>query len=113
MDKMLVEQIECKVCEETVEVQTGGEQFNNKLCFDCEEKQLYQCVRTLELNKYDDDGFPEEEMMEVSVGTFWYVDEESEKNHVAGSDAFRLVNEEDEWIEIYHDTLEEFFAKIN
>lgn len=78
----------------------------------------YECIKPLELEKFDDNGESiEGEMMTIKVGTGWSVDENAEYNFVAGSDAYRLIQITDSnqgaWIEIYGDTLEEFFMKID
>jgi hypothetical protein len=73
----------------------------------------YICVRPLARPMYDDECFPvEDKEFVVQEGTEWKVDEEADYKYVAGSDAYRLVDEDGQWLEIYSDTLIEHFEEI-
>jgi hypothetical protein len=73
----------------------------------------YVCIRSLELDKFDEDLYPvENEELIIDAGSKWKIDEESVFLLVAGSDAYRLVDESGQWIEIYFDTLQEHFEDI-
>jgi hypothetical protein len=78
----------------------------------------FECIKSLELQKFDENGTSlDGETTIIEVGTGWYVDEDSQYYMVAGSDAYRLIqvtkDNHGQWMEIYGDTLEEHFMKID
>lgn len=78
----------------------------------------YECIKPLKLQKFDDNGASiDGEFSTIKVGTGWYVDEDCQYNMVASNDAYRLIqitnDNHGQWIEIYEDTLEEHFMKLD
>lgn len=73
----------------------------------------YKCIKPLLLDRYDGNGFLEEEnAMQIEVGEIFEVDEEDcDYLLIADKPALRLENAR-RWIEIYPDTLAEYFERI-
>lgn len=69
----------------------------------------FRCLKCFYVDKYDDDGFLEEEQgVEVVQGTIWEVDEDSFR--VAGGEV-RLTRNYS-WIEISRETFESYFMEV-
>lgn len=73
----------------------------------------YKCIKPLLLDRYDDNGFIEEDdAMLIEVGEVFDVDEEdSDYLVIASKPALRLENAR-YWMEIYPDTLAEHFEEV-
>jgi hypothetical protein len=73
----------------------------------------YKCTKPLLLDRYDDNGFLEEEdAMLIEVGEIYDIDDDTcDYLLVANKPALRLENER-HWIEIYPDTLAEHFKEV-
>ena len=73
----------------------------------------YKCIKPLFLDRYDDNGFLEEEdAMVIEVGEVYEVDDDTcDYLLIADKPALRLENER-HWIEIYPDTLAEHFEEV-
>ena len=73
----------------------------------------YKCIKPLLLDRYDDNGFLEEEdAMPREVGEVYDIDDDiCDYLLVANKPALRLENER-HWIEIYPDTLAEHFKEV-
>ena len=75
----------------------------------------YKCIKQLVLNMYDDDGASREEQMIVDVGDVYTVCEDFEQLYVAVKPAIHLELQDDFnhlWIEVYPETLAEYFEEI-
>ena len=72
----------------------------------------YKCIKPLLLDRYDDNGFLEEEnATQIEVGEVFEVDDESDYLLIAKKPALRLESTR-HWIEIYPDTLAEHFEEL-
>lgn len=68
----------------------------------------YRCIKELQLECYDDDGFIiENKMSIVSVGEIFEM-EDTQHRLVGGKDTVRLSNDR-QWMEILPETLSECF----
>lgn len=71
----------------------------------------YICIKTLQLECYDEDGFViENKYSEVGEGEIFQRSEEKFRC-VGGIDSIRLENDE-QWLEISAETLKEHFEEI-
>ncbi|MGJ0847438.1 hypothetical protein ACR77J_12175 [Tissierella praeacuta] len=69
----------------------------------------FRCLKCFNIDKYDDDGFLEEEQrVEVVQGTIWELDDDSFR--VAGGEV-RLIRN-NFWIEISKETFENYFMEV-
>lgn len=69
----------------------------------------FRCLQCFNVDKYDDDGFLEEEQgVEVVQGTIWELDEDSFR--VADGE-IRLTRNYS-WIEISRETFESYFMEV-
>lgn len=72
----------------------------------------YKCIKPLLLDRYDENGFLEEDnAMQIEVGEIFEADEDCDYLLIADKPALRLENAR-RWIEIYPDTLAEYFERI-
>lgn len=73
----------------------------------------YKCIKPLLLDRYDDDGFLEEEnAVQIEVGEVFEVDSDTcDYLLIADKPALRLESTR-HWIEIYPDTLAEHFEEV-
>ena len=79
--------------------------------------KTYRCKKQLMLDKYDDDGYLiEDEQCIIEVGEIYETCEDYDRLYIANSPAIHLVKVHKHimhWIEIYPETLEEYFEEIN
>ena len=73
----------------------------------------YKCIKPLLLDRYDDNGFFEEEnALQIEVGEVYEMDDDTcDYLLIASKPALRLKNAR-RWIEIYPDTLAEHFEEM-
>lgn len=82
---------------------------------------MYECIKELYLDKYDDDGFLEDGYMSVPVGSKWQMcDFDEFPLYIGGANSVHLERiwktkntKTHPWIEIDKDTLKEHFKKID
>lgn len=76
----------------------------------------YECIKPLELEHYDEDGYRTGDTMTIPINTGWEVDEDSYKM-ISGKESIRLIqitnDNHGRWIEIHEDTLSEHFMKLD
>ena len=76
--------------------------------------RTYICKETFQVDRYDDDGFWEQEEMTVHGGSMFQLDETSFRC-VGGNDTVRLIGitaDEGTWLEITEEHLAEFFEEV-
>ena len=78
----------------------------------------YRCIKCFELEVYDDNGFTDDGSIVIKAGDIYETcDEYNERLMIANHPAVHLVLISDKnihhWIEIYPDTLEEYFERVN
>lgn len=77
----------------------------------------YTCIKSFDIEIYDEHGASTESYKTIKVGSEWYVDEDIQYNMIAGAEAFHLVELTGDpntlsWIEVYEDTIQEYFEKL-
>ena len=77
----------------------------------------YRCIKSFDIEIYDEHGASTESYKTIKVGSEWYVDEDIQCNMIAGAEAFHLVELTGDsntlsWIEVYEDTIQEHFVKV-
>lgn len=70
----------------------------------------YKCIKTFDVEKYDEDGFSLNKPFIVKQGTIWEVDE-SGFRLVGDKESIRLESDYG-WLEIDKDILDTYFSKI-
>lgn len=78
----------------------------------------YKCIKSYQVNKYDDDGFDTEEPYYINEGDIYELD--TENTHRIADGEFHLDLVEDHtgnknvggWLEIFKEHLEEYFEEI-
>ena len=81
---------------------------------------MYECIKELYLDIYDDDGWREDGYMHVPVGSKWMIMSDEFPLYIGGADSVHLERvwktkktKTHPWIEIDKDTLKEHFKKID
>lgn len=71
----------------------------------------YQCVKSFDVEKYDDDGFNEDETRLIVAGSIW--ERDMSDNRIIGGEV-KLDNPKTlEWLEISFDTFERYFRQVD
>ena len=69
----------------------------------------YKCINEFYIEIYDEDWMPTGEYRTIPAGTVWELDEST--NNIGGE--VHLDNDDEGWIEISRDTLEECFEGLS
>ena len=71
-------------------------------------RMKYRCINEFYIEIYDEGWMPTGEYRTIPVGTVWDLDEST--NNIGGG--VHLDNDDEGWIEISRDTLEECFEEV-
>ena len=78
----------------------------------------YRCIKSYQVNKYDDDGFDMEEPYYINEGDIYELDTEN-THRIAGGDLHLDLVEDHNgnkdvggWLETFQEDLEEYFEEV-
>lgn len=78
----------------------------------------YRCIKSYQVNKYDDDGFDMEEPYYINEGDIYELDTEN-THRIAGGDLHLDLVEDHNgnkdvggWLETFKEDLEEYFEEV-
>ncbi|MVB11164.1 hypothetical protein CAFE_18710 [Caprobacter fermentans] len=72
---------------------------------------IYECIKSFELDKYDDNGFSTDEIMEIEKGSLWELNDDG--GNIIGAEHHLDNLGGSSWVEIDSDYLRKYFKEAN